>query len=205
MTDMKEIYLKPKGKIYIGSETPITIGDACEIMGEEALIETINSIIISEDTTDKKIFVITLFTILKEIKIKYPELHISILSEGDVLVEITNDKGKNKFLEKIKIILVCLLLFIGGGIAIMNFHADVNMIQAQKNFYEIITGRKVEKPFWVSIPYSLGIGLGMIVFFNHISPKKRKKEDPSPLDLEIYTYENSVDELILHKSKERKN
>lgn len=201
-----EIYLQPKEKIYIKPELPINVGDICEIMGEKSLIEKIKKIKLIQGPYNKNLFVITLLSVIKQIKNKYPNVTINILSERDVLIEINNtNTNQNKIIQTIKLFLVCILLFIGAGVTIMNFHADVNMEEVHKNFYEIITGNRVENPLWISIPYSIGIGLGMVVFFSHISAKKRKSNQPSPLDLEIYSYQNSLDDFIRNKSKERKN
>lgn len=201
-----ELYLQPKEKIYIKPDLPIKVGDICEIMGEKILTENIKKIELVHGPYNRNLFVITLLSVIKQIKNKYPNITINILSERDVLIEIDNSSmNQNKILKLIKLILVCIILFIGAGITIMNFHADVNMDEVHKNFYELITGDRVEHPLWISIPYSIGIGLGMIVFFSHISAKKRKSNQPSPLDLEIYSYQNSLDDFIRNKSKERKN
>ena len=84
----------------------------------------------------------------------------------------------------------------------MNFHEDVSMQQVQQRLYRVITGEQVEKPLWFQIPYSLGIGLGMILFFNHFF-KKRINEEPSPLEVEMFQYQQSLDQyVIMHENKE---
>jgi len=201
-----EIYLQPKEKIYINENEQLKIGDMCEFLGDESIIDKIKDIKVVQGPYDKSVFIITLLTVIGKIKKNFPEVSINILSERDILIEIQKPKGnQSKIVNVFKIALVCLLLFIGGGVAIMNFHADVNMEEAQRNFYEIITGERIENPLWISIPYSLGIGIGMVTFFNHISPKKRKTDQPSPLDLELFSYQNSLDDFTRHKAKEKNN
>ena len=46
----------------------------------------------------------------------------------------------------------------------MNFHEDVSMREVHIALYEIITGERNEYPYLLQIPYSIGLGLGMIVF-----------------------------------------
>lgn len=203
----KEIYLQPKEKVTVKPNQALTIGDLCEILGEEAIIGQIKDISMLEDSYDRNLFIITLFSIMQEIKKRFPQIAIYVLGECDILIEVVdeNEKStlKSKFLGIFKITLVCFLLFIGGAVAIMNFHADVNMLEVQKNFYKFITGNEMENPLWIAIPYSLGIGIGMVLFFNHISPKKRKSNQPSPLDLELYSYQNMHDDFVRYQSKER--
>src|SRR5690554_4773346 len=136
-----ELYMQPKEKIYVNPDLPINVGDICEIMGEKNLIENIKKINLVQGPYNRNLFVITLLSVIKQIKNKYPNVTINILSERDILIEIDKSSMKqNNFLRIIKLILVCIILFIGAGITIMNFHADVNMDEVHKNFYEIITG-----------------------------------------------------------------
>jgi len=200
----KEIYLQPKEKVYIDPNAPLIVGDVCEISGEDTLVDQIKKIEIFNGPYINTIFVITLLQIIKNIINRFPEVKINILSERDVLIEVKKQQY-NKLLYFLKMFLVCILLFIGAGTAIMNFHADVNMDVVQRNFYEFITGNRVNNPLWISIPYSIGIGIGMFLFFNHISLKDRKSNKPSPLDLELNSYQTTIDDYIRTKSKEGKN
>lgn len=63
--------------------------------------------------------------------------------------------------------------------------------------YEIITGERNDYPYLLQIPYSIGLGLGMIVFFNHIF-KKRLNEEPSPLEVEMFNYQLDLDQYVVN-------
>jgi stage V sporulation protein AA len=110
-----------------------------------------------------------------------------------VLVEIEERGSKPSV---VAIALVWLLLFIGSGLAIMNFHADVSMLEVHRRIYELITGKSEPFPLILQIPYSFGIGLGMIVFFNHLF-KKKFNEEPSPLEVEMFMYQESVNHYVI--------
>ena len=63
----------------------------------------------------------------------------------------------------------------------------------------------IEKPLFFQIPYSIGLGLGMIIFFNHVF-KKRLNEEPSPLEVEMFNYQQDLDQyVIMHENKESMN
>ena len=94
------------------------------------------------------------------------------------------------------LILAWLLLFFGSGLAIMNFHTDVSMKEVHRRISELMTGKTTEHPLWFQIPYSFGIGLGMIVFFNHLF-RKRFNEEPNPLEVELYMYEENVNAYVI--------
>jgi stage V sporulation protein AA len=85
---------------------------------------------------------------------------------------------------------------------IMNFHDDVSMQSVQEKLYTIITGKNTSKPLLFQIPYSLGLGLGMILFFNHVF-RKRINEEPSPLEVEMFNYQQDIDSyVVIHENKE---
>src|SRR5699024_2856818 len=92
----------------------------------------------------------------------------------------------------LKLIFAWILLFIGTAMTIMNFHDDVNMQAVQQKVHFVLTGQETEYPLWIQIPYSLGLGLGMILFLNHWF-KKRINEEPSPLEIELFTYQQDLD------------
>ena len=76
------------------------------------------------------------------------------------------------------------------------------MQEVHQRLYEMITGKKEDKPLLLQISYSLGLGIGMILFFNHVF-RKRINEEPSPLEVEMFNYQQSLDQyVILHENKE---
>ncbi len=51
----------------------------------------------------------------------------------------------------------------------------------------------------LEIAYSIGLPIGMIVFFNHFSKLKVKK-DPTPIQIEMRLYESDVNKTIIENS-----
>lgn len=102
--------------------------------------------------------------VMKALMNVVPQDDIQSLESSQTIVEVVYEEKRWGYLY---VPIVWLLLFIGSGLAIMNFHEDVSMQQVQQRLYRVITGKEVEKPLWFQIPYSLGLGLGMILFFNH--------------------------------------
>lgn len=83
---------------------------------------------------------------------------------------------------------------------IMNFHYDVGMQETQQKIHYMLTGKVAESPLWIQIPYSLGLGVGMLLFFNHWF-KKRFNNEPSPLEIEISKYQDALDDYIKKHEK----
>src|SRR5699024_18549 len=101
----------------------------------------------------------------------------------------------------IYISLVWVLLFIGTAMTIMNFHLDVGMQDVQQKLHLLFTGKENEFPLLIQIPYSIGLGLGMIIYLNHWF-KTRINDEPSPLEIELYNYEVNIDEYVKYNENE---
>lgn len=98
--------------------------------------------------------------VLKTIHTAFPALDVQTVGGAETIVEIHYQKAAvSRFIRR------CLApAFIGSCLAIMNFHEDVSMREVHIALYEIITGERNEYPYLLQIPYSIGLGLGMIVF-----------------------------------------
>ncbi len=86
----------------------------------------------------------------------------------------------------------------------MSFHADVSMPFVHRQIYHLLTGENDPHPLLLQIPYSLGIGLGMVIFFNHIG-KLKKRKDPSPLEVEMFLYNQNVNSYLTKEASTKKN
>lgn len=80
---------------------------------------------------------------------------------------------------------------------IMNFHYDVSMQEVQQKIHYLLTGKHSKYPLWIQIPYSFGLGVGMLLFFNHWF-KKRFNEEPSPLEIELFNYQQDLNQYVMH-------
>jgi len=85
----------------------------------------------------------------------------------------------------------------------MNFHTDVSMEQVHQRIYYLVTGAYNARPLILQIPYSLGIGLGMVLFFNHVF-KRKLNDEPSPLELEVFLYQENIDQYVIDHEKSQK-
>lgn len=81
-------------------------------------------------------------------------------------------------------VLAFILLLTGSMLAISWFHADVNMTEAQHNLFRLITGREVNNPLLLSIPYAVGVFFGISLFYALLG----KKGTISPLDIKLNEY-----------------
>jgi len=166
--------------------------------------ESILNLDIHQVSSQLKNEVISVLHIIKSIQVESENIDIVILGNPEILVDIRTSGKTSNISLILKTFFVCIILFLGAGLAIINFHQDVNMEESFKTIYYLVTGERNNSPLILEIPYSLGIGLGMAAFFNHFFRQKWKKE-PSPLEVEMNSYQKNIDEYILDETKHIKN
>ena len=99
-----------------------------------------------------------------------------------------------------KTVLVAFIAFFGAAFAIMTFNNDVDIPRLFGQLYEQFTGQVSDGFTILEVTYSVGIGLGVLVFFNHFAGKKLTA-DPTPLEVEMRSYEDQVDTTVLEASR----
>ncbi|EHA31476.1 stage V sporulation protein AA [Bacillus subtilis subsp. subtilis str. SC-8] len=178
----------------------ITVGDAAQIEGQLQLKKKLSAMPLYQvSEKDKNIVILDIIQVLRAIHLQDPTIDVQTVGGAETIVEI---QYRKRNLSTVLFIGVWLLLFIGSCLAIMNFHEDVSMRDVHIALYEIITGERNDYPYLLQIPYSIGLGLGMIVFFNHIF-KKRLNEEPSPLEVEMFNYQLDLDQYVaMHENQE---
>lgn len=200
-----QIYIKPYKNTKIYKKKKILLSDIAEIAPANLKDISLEDILILEIKEDKKQnYHISIIDIIKAICEKYPDVNIVNVGEKDIMIEyLPDDKKENPLITFLKVVSVCLILFAGGGIAIMTFHTDSALPDVLIKLNEIFTGTKTDRPYWIEIPYSIGIAVGIIVFFNHFSSKKIT-DDPTPIEVEMDSYADSIENCIINLFIEKK-
>ncbi|WNB93660.1 stage V sporulation protein AA [Bacillus sp. NEB1478] len=196
----KSIYLRMRQRVQVLQHQKITIGDVAQIVSSDEKEKQVKELVVYEITPeDKHLVVIDVMKVISSIQRQDPGADVQTIGPAQTILEI---QMKPKKLAPVYFVLVWLLLFIGSALAIMNFHEDVSMQLVHQKIYYMMTGHYKEQPLLLQIPYSFGLGLGMILFFNHLF-RKRFNEEPSPLEVEMFNYQQDLDQyVIVHENKE---
>ena len=133
-----------------------------------------------------------------------PGITVQVLGETDVLVEwVSVDKHKSG-VQWLKAALVCLVSFFGTAFTIMAYHNDVGINDVFTQVYRLVMNREPQGLNVLEVSYSIGLALGIIVFFNHVGGRRLTK-DPTPIEVAMRNYEEDVDKtLIATSSREGK-
>ncbi|SFS82446.1 stage V sporulation protein AA [Paenibacillus sp. BC26] len=197
------LYLRLRKRIGIRPGEHVTLGHAARLFSSDAELERrLASLVLHRHSRkDGNRVVIDLLQIVKLIREAEPGTLVDSYGDPQVLVIVADAPRKPRYAI---LIVTWLLLFFGSGLAIMNFHTDVSMKEVHSRITEMVTGTKSEHPLWFQVPYSFGIGVGMMVFFNHLF-RKRFNEEPNPLEVELYMYEENVNAYVIADEMRKKS
>lgn len=140
--------------------------------------------------------IISVLKIIKMIQDKYPGYTVINLGEPDVIVELVDVKKYKGPLVFIKILLVCLVCFFGTAFTIIAFHNDIGITAVFSAFYENVTGKTSSGFTILELSYTVGLALGMCIFFNHIGGR-RITCDATPIEVEMRIYEEEVNRALI--------
>ncbi|WP_415815892.1 stage V sporulation protein AA [Mesobacillus thioparans] len=195
----KTIYIRMRNRVQVKPEESLLLKDIAQIISSEEIYQDLSSLEVKKISPKDHIHIIDVMKVIHFITGIYPDHEVQAVGPAQTIIEVIY---KRKGMSIPFFILVWFLLFFGAALTIMNFHEDVSMQTVHERLYFIMTGKEVAKPLLFQIPYSIGIGVGMILFFNHVF-KKRLNEEPSPLEVEMFNYQQSLDQyVILHENKE---
>lgn len=200
MSEMELIYVRMRNRVQVKLNQEVKVKDVVKVIGPKDLVSKLEDItLLKVKKEDKNIIIIDLVQVIQEMGKMDSELEVQTFGPAQTIVEVVYEKRKFSFLFFIG---VWILLFLGTGITIMNYHVDVSMQEVHQKLFKLITGREDKSPLLIQIPYSIGLGLGMVLFFNHFF-KKRFNEEPSPLEVEMFNYQQDLDQyVIMNENKE---
>lgn len=145
--------------------------------------------------------VCTVTKLVEEIHKLYPQLTVVNLGEMDVIMEY-RDKKPSPIAQYVKVGIICVLLFFGAAFTITAFHNDIGITDVFEKFYQQIVGAKKPEISPIEVGYSIGLAVGIIVFYNHFG-KRKLTHDPTPIQVQMRKYEQDVDTTIIENSARR--
>lgn len=187
--------------------------DQCTLLTKRrVLVKDIASVYCSDSVVQQKIGALELYTftnekekrsfsvlkVLEKIGTNYPEVTVTPLGETDFIVEYnpSGKKEKKSLAEYLKVAFVCLTSFFGSAFTIMTFNKDAAVEEVFAMIYKLTRGVEQQGPAELEIAYSVGLPIGIILFFNHFM-RKKLDSDPTPLQVQMRQYEKDVNMTIL--------
>ncbi len=191
------VYLKMDTKVKIARST-IQIGDLGKLYCQDAHI-----------TNKLKPLQVHVFQpqeqgrcvigVLKVTELIYktcPGCTVDIVGATETIVEQVKAKHSPEWMTWMKVSVVSLLCFFGTMYAIMAYHNDINITELFAQIHELITGQPGDGYTALEASYSVGLAVGIMIFYNHIG-KRRLTADPSPVEVEMRVYADDINTSLV--------
>lgn len=208
------VYLKAEKSVKVKEEA-VYLGDVFKVLcNDKTLKEKLKVVLIykfyiqnsknkriaiqntNKQAKNDKRAVISLLKVIELIQKVDADVEVISLGENDVVVEYIGDKKDNNVATIAKITFVSLICFFGTAFTIMAFHNDIDVIGLFEEIYKLFGQDYHGGIGALEFGYSLGLGVGIIVFYNHMG-KRRITKDPTPLEVEMRIYEDDVNQTLI--------
>lgn len=149
-------------------------------------------------------YVVSATDLIKAVEREEQSVDVTHIGEPEFVVTYEEPEGKPSWYSWVKTAFVCLVTFFGGAFSIMTFNTDVDTSGLFFRIYRQFTGEISTGHTILEFTYSLGVGLGVVFFFNHFGHGKIT-QDPTPMEVQMRVYEDDVNKtLIAAKNRGRK-
>ena len=178
----KSVYLKDVAQLYCDDKPTL---NRCQALK----IKTIHQ------EKDKR-YVENVLEVIEKIHEMDVSIQVTNLGETDFIIDYQKSKSPKYLWQWTKTWFVCIVCFFGAAFAIMTFNNDASVGDVFKEVYKIVMGRESDGFTILELSYSIGLMLGIVLFFNHFSVWKLST-DPTPLEVEMRLYEDNISKTLI--------
>jgi len=204
MSVMKDtLYIKGEQSVEVRNRD-VTLGDLVSVeCGKENIISKVKSLkLMKIPDAGKHRYVVSILKVIECIHKEYPELEIQNVGSPDIIVTYEGEKKKHPIWEASKVFFVVLTCFVGAAFAIMTFNNDSGTTQLFRQVYEMFMGKPANGFTILELSYSLGLTIGIVVFFNHFG-KRKMTVDPTPIEVEMCLYEQDIQATLISENSRK--
>lgn len=144
-------------------------------------------------------YVMSALEVVQKLESIDPSIEVNNLGESDFIIAYTPPKAPEMCWQWLKTLFVCLVSFFGAAFAIMTFNNDVNVGDVLGQVYFQVMGRQSDGFGLMEAGYSVGLAVGILVFFNHFAVRKLNT-DPTPLEVEMRLYEENICKTLIDQA-----
>ncbi len=190
------LYLKADRNIEIFTED-VHLSDVAKMTcTNQTVVNRLKTIRICKFKQNEKRKIISILKIIEQIQEIYPNATVSNEGETEIVIEYLSKKDQINVGMILKIAFVCMISFFGTAFTIMAFHNDIGITDVFGDVYTMVTGDFTTGFTILEVSYSIGLALGIILFFNHIGSRRITK-DPTPIEVEMRKYEEDVNQTLV--------
>lgn len=195
------VYIKANGNCIVYDKN-ITLGDVLKIECTDlGMLRAIKQMDLYGFNHEHSV-VFSVLKVVERIHRDYPQVEVINCGESDFVVEYQKSTVKSPVLEKLKLWGIAVIVFFGSAFTIMTFHIDISIQKVFEKFYEQVMGVSKPQITELEISYSIGLAVGIVVFFNHFR-KRKLTSDPTPIEVEMKKYNEDLINTKIAESGEK--
>ena len=164
--------------------------------------ELSNIMILNIETTSNSNYAMTFMKVVELIHRKRQDITVINEGEKDFIIEYIPNPEKPKWINALKTVALCVVIFFGAAFTIMAFNNDVSVGDVFSKFYRQVMGKESSGVTELEICYSIGLAIGITLFFNHVGSKKITP-DPTPMQVEMRKYEKDIDTTFIENAERK--
>lgn len=199
------LYLKIGRNVQVNKKD-VRLGDVAEMECANHDIvnklKTVKLIKIPDDKHNRQI--VSVIKVMEIILKECPSLQIDNLGETDFVVTYKVPKNIPKAYIFLKVAFICAILFFGAAFSIMAFNEDAGVTDMFKKLYMLMTGTESDGFTVIEFSYSLGLAVGIVIFYNHFGKAKITK-DPTPIEVEMRMYEEEINTVLVETANRQES
>lgn len=191
------IYLKAEQNAEV-TDSHVYVKDIASVYcGEKSVCARIKALKIYQfHEKDKKRQVVNILKVIELIEAECPGVSVENLGENATLIEWVDVNRHKGAVQCIKMVFAAGISFFGTGFTIMAFHNDISINRIFGRVYELVMGYPSDGYSVLEVSYSIGLAIGIVLFFNHIGGRRITK-DPTPIEVEMRIYETDVNKALI--------
>lgn len=184
----QDVFLKDVAKVYCGDSH---IQNKCECMKVKHITENKN-----------RRYVENALDVIEKLEAVDPSVSVTNVGKVEYIIDYQPPAPPRHLWQWTKTFFVCIICFCGAAFAIMTFNNDVDVPALFHELYGLVMGKESNGFTVLEASYSVGLSLGILVFFNHFM-KWKLTEDPTPLEVEMRTYEDDICKTLIQNNSRK--
>lgn len=199
------VYLKPEKNSEV-HEKEVFLSQVAKVWCVDKALENkckaIKLLTIHEDKENR--YVCSIIDVVEKIQKIDENAEVNNLGEMDFIIDYQPQVRQVGMMDWLKTTAVCVIVFFGAAFAIMTFNNDGSVAQIFKDVYYLVMQKESDGITVLEIGYSLGLVVGVLVFFNHFG-KRKLTTDPTPIEVQMRIYEDEVDTAIIQNASRKES
>lgn len=174
--------------IQLGNRAKVTMGETLRLRDAAKLIAPDGAESLPLPCPDGEgVWKLQAIDVTRAVRAAYPQEAVTLMGADICYVHRVREK-KHDLTRPLRTAVAFLILCLGGALGLAWFHSDVDMPHAQVAVYEALTGEEPRDIRLITIPYAIGVALGVAVFY-----ALPARSATTPLEVKLTAYQEDME------------